>query len=230
MNENQTKHLPHLDLTVQFKLLEPGRIELKREGSLDAEDRFSYAFQLACNHRGITPTFAGYSGCGRKSVSTVRVPDHVPALELFQETCALLTLSDQHFALQVLQSGILGPDRNEPEVPRFEDATVPQLKQWCLDYYQARGIDDPESLRTLTNNTRFRYQDIPLETLVWNLSGLYQSPTKVLVYRCALQSGHRFPPVICRRRGWQLLEGYHRLTAYLKENKETIPSILIGRA
>ena len=98
----------------------------------------------------------------------------------------------------------------------------------AISYYEASEITCPGSLNVLESNRLFRWRRVPFECLRHNLQGSYEIPVKVECYRQLLGKGHPLPPLICRRRGWELFEDYHRLRAHEKVESETIPCVIIG--
>ena len=124
----------------------------------------------------------------------------------------------------------MDPAQSEPDFSQFDEHTDAEtLKEWAIAYYQANRIDDPESLVCLERNTLFRFRQVAVADLQHNLRGAYNTPIKVDAYRQILQRHIPMPPLICRRRGWELYEGYHRLAACVAENREKVACVVIGR-
>jgi hypothetical protein len=82
----------------------------------------------------------------------------------------------------------------------------------------------------LERNSQFRFRQVAVKDLQHNLQGSYNTPLKVDAYRHLLQRKTPLPPLICRRRGWDLYEGYHRLAACVAEKLDTFACVVIGRA
>ncbi|MEI6972570.1 MAG: hypothetical protein WCL44_13760, partial [bacterium] len=148
-----------------------------------------------------------------------------------RRTRQLLHLPLAELAACLMAKGVLGPKPGEPAFGDLNEKTgAAALKEWAISYYEANEITCPGSLNTLERNRLFRWRRIPFEYLRHNLQGSYEIPVKVECYRQVLGKGHPLPPLICRRRGWDLLEGYHRLSAHEKVGSETIPCVIIGRS
>jgi len=148
-----------------------------------------------------------------------------------RRTRQLLRLPLAELAACLMAKGVLGPKPGEPAFGDLDEKTgAAALKEWAISYYEANEITCPGSQNTLERNRLFRWRQIPFEYLRHNLQGSYEIPVKVECYRQLLGKGHPLPPLVCRRRGWDLLEGYHRLSAHEKVGSATIPCVIIGRS
>jgi hypothetical protein len=192
-----------------------GSYRLERDGPLEAETRFSFAFKLTCHQHHLQFLTTGYCGCGRHSSSTLQPSRRFNSHAFLRRLIANAELPTEELATQVAQSGILGPKPGEPAFHHLNENTPSdELRDWAIRYYETNGIDDHESLHALGDGRTFRFRRIETALLLHNLKESYQDPFKVRVYCILLDAGKLLPPLICKRRGWELLEGYHRLTAY----------------
>jgi hypothetical protein len=124
-------------------------------------------------------------------------------------------LPTEELATRAAESGILGPKPGEPAFHHLDENTSSdELQDWAIRYYETNGIEDPESLHALASGRTFRLREVETALMIHNLEESFQDFFKVPVYRKLVAAGKRLPPLICKRRGWELLEGYHRLTAY----------------
>jgi hypothetical protein len=217
-------------LVISFEKTPDGNYQLVRDGDIDADTHFGFAFDMACKRLNISYKRRGYSGSATHSSSTFAFAQEVPEEALMAATVALAELPTAELARQLIEGGLFGPRADEPDFSQFDEHTDAEtLKEWAIAYYQANSIDDPESLACLERNTLFRFRRVAVAALQHNLRGAYNTPIKVDAYRQILQRHIPMPPLICRRRGWELYEGYHRLAACVAESREKVACVVIGR-
>jgi hypothetical protein len=217
-------------LVISFDRAQDGTYQLVRDGDIDADTHFRYAFDLVCKRLNLSCKCRGYSGCATHSSSTFEFAQEVPEETLLSAAVALTELPAAELALQLINGGVFGPREGEPGFSHLNKSTDSEtLKNWAIAYYRANRIEDPDSLICLERNTLFRFRQVAVEDLQHNLQGTYNTPIKVDAYRQLLQRKTPLPPLICRRRRWDLYEGYHRLAACVAEKQDTIACVVVGR-
>jgi hypothetical protein len=220
---------PTVDETIRF-YREDGAYVLVHDGTLDGGSKLRYIIGLIERETGLKLASLGYFGQGTHSQERFRSGQPIDEHAFARRTRQLLRLPLAALAARLAAKGVLGPKPGEPALENLNEKTgAATLKEWAISYYEANEITCPGSLNVLERNRLFRWRRVPFECLRHNLQGSYEIPVKVECYRQLLEKGHPLPPLICRRRGWDLLEGYHRLRAHEKVGSETIPCVIIGR-
>jgi len=167
-------------LVISFEKTPEGDYQLVRDGDIDADTHFRFAFDMACKRLNISYKCRGYSGCATHSSSTFVFAQEVPEEALMAATVALAELPAAELALQLIEGGVFGPHADEPDFSQLDEHTDAEtLKEWAIAYYQANSIDDPESLVCLERNTLFRFRQVAVTDLQHNLQGAYNTPIKV---------------------------------------------------
>ncbi len=221
---------PTADETIRF-YREDGGYVLVHDGTLDGGATLHYIIRLVEREMRLKLKSLGYFGQGTHSQERFRSDQPIDEHAFARRTRQLLRLPLAELAASLMAKGVLGPKPGEPAFGDLDEKIdSAALKEWALSYYEANEITCPGSRNTLERNRLFRWRRIPFEYLRHNLQGSYEAPVKVECYRQLLGKGHPLPPLICRRRGWDLLEGYHRLSAHEKVGSETIPCVIIGRS
>ena len=221
---------PTADGTIRF-YREDGAYILVHDGTLDGGANLHYIIRLIEREMRLKLKSLGYFGQGTHSQERFRSGQPIDEHAFARRTRQLLRLPLAELAACLMAKGVLGPKPGEPAFGNLkEKPSAATLKEWAISYYEASEITCPASLNVLERNRLFRWRLIPFECLRRNLQGSYEIPVKVEYYRQLLGKGHPLPPLICRRRGWELLEGYHRLSAHEKVGSETIPCVIIGRS
>jgi hypothetical protein len=214
--------------TIRF-YREDGAYVLVHEGTLDGGSNLHYIVGLVEREMRLTLKSLGYFGHGTHRQERFRSGQPIDEHAFARRTRQLLRLPLSALAACLMAKGVLGPKPGEPAFGNLNERTrAASLKEWAISYYEASEITCPESLNVLESNRLFRWRRVPFECLRHNLQGSYEIPVKVECYRQLLGKGHPLPPLICRRRGWELFEGYHRLRAHEKVESETIPCVIIG--
>lgn len=222
--------LKNKPLTIQIEQDKPGIYRLERNGPLEADAECWHSFDLACKRLGVTYKHLGYTGGGDHSLTTIQVTKGTLDEAFLSAVLALADLPTAELATQLNQGGIFGPKPDEPDFSYLnEETSSAELKDWAIDYYNANGIEDPESLNDLERNSLFRFRSVSVEALKHNLEGAYNSAIKVEAFRHLLRRKALLPPLICRRRGWLLYEGYHRLAACVAEHCDEVSCVIMGR-
>jgi len=207
------------------------RYRLIHEGTLDGSSKLFYIVRLVELELGLKLEREGYYGHGGYSSQALQSDQPINARVFGGKVRSLLRLPLEELAIIVRDCHLLGPKAGEPGFGKLAGRTCAvALKAWSIDYYEANGIDCPESLAVLEHNSLFRWSRVSIDLLLHNLGGNFQTPLKVEVYRQLLESGVALPPLICRRHGWDLLEGYHRLAAYQQTGRAEVPCVVIGKA
>jgi hypothetical protein len=216
--------------TVRF-YREEGAYVLVHDGTLDGGSNLHYILRLVEREQGIKLKSLGYVGQGTHSQERFRSAQPIGVHAFAGRTRQLLRLPLAALAACLMGEGVLGPKPGEPAFRNLDEKASPAaLKDWAIAYYTANEITCPGSLNVLDRNRLFRWRRVPSGCLRHNLQGSYEIPVKVECYRQLVESGHCLPPLMCRRRGWELLEGYHRLRAHEKVGSGTIPCVIIGRS
>jgi hypothetical protein len=172
----------------------------------------------------------GYFGHGGHSSQTLRSNRPINTRVFGWKLRRLMRLPLKELAAIVRTRELLGPKAGEYGFETFSEQTAETaLKMWCCDYYAANGIDCPESLAALECHRVFRWRRVSIGFLLHNLKGSFQIPLKVEVYRQLIENAVTLPPLICLRRGWDLLEGYHRLAAHQDAGSSEVACIFVGR-
>src|SRR5208283_3861861 len=161
-------------LVISFEKTPDGDYQLVRDGDIDADTHFGFAFDMACKRLNISYKRRGYSGSATHSSSTFAFAQEVPEEALMAATVALAELPTAELARQLIEGGVFGPRADEPGFSQFDEHTDAEtLKEWAIAYYQANRIDDPESLACLERNTLFRFRQVAVAALQHNLRGAY---------------------------------------------------------
>lgn len=207
------------------------RYSLIHEGTLDGSSRLFYIVRLAELELGFKLERKGYYGHRGYSCQTFQCDQPTNARVFGWKVRRLLKLPLKELAIIVRDCHLLGPKVGEPKFGDLDERiSAVALKAWSASYYEANSIDCPESLAVLERNSLFRWCRVSLDLLLHNLVENFQTPLKVEVYRQLLESGVTLPPLICRRRRWDLFEGYHRLAAYQLAGSAEVPCVVIGKA
>ena len=210
---------------------EQGAYVLVHDGTLDGGSNLHYIVRLIEREMGLKLRSLGYCGHGAHSQERFGSNQPIDERAFIRRARQLLHLPLAGLAACIIGGGVLGPKPGEPEFRNLDEKTGPAtLKTWAIAYYEANEITCPESLSVLERNRLFRWRRVPIDCLRHNLLGTYEIPVKVECYRELLESGRCLPPLICRSRGWELLEGYHRLRAHEKVGTKSIPCVIIGRS
>lgn len=221
---------PPLEEKIRF-YRDDGAYVLVHEGTLDGGSNLRYIVRLIERERGLKLKSVGYFGHGTHSQERFLSGQPIDEHAFAQRTRQLLRLPLAALAACLMAKGVLGPKPGEPAFENLDEKTgAATLREWTLSYYDANGITCPDSLIVLERARLFRWRRVPFACLRHNLQGSYEIPVKAECYRQLLGRGYSLPPLICRRRGWDLLEGYHRLRAHEKVGGETIPCVIIGRS
>lgn len=216
---------------IRFRKEADSGYRLVHEGTLDGSSNLSYIVRLVEGEMGIKLERKGYFGQGRYSSQTFQSDRPINARVFGRRFRRLFGLSLQELAAVVRARRLLGPKVGEPEFEGLDERTSAlALKTWSLDYYEANGINCPGSRAALERNSQFRWRRVTVDRLLHNLENSFQTRLKVEVYRQLLENRVALPPLVCRRRGWELLEGSHRLAAYQQAGVAEVPCIVIGKA
>ena len=216
---------------IRFRAESDLRYRLVHEGSLEGSSKLSYIVRLVEREMQLKLERKGYYGHRGYSSQTFQSDRPINARVFGRKVRRLLELPLKELVLIVRNRHLLGPKPGEPEFGDLdEQSSALALKAWSLDYYRVNGIDCPESLAVLERHSLFRWRRVSIDFLRHNLGESFQTPLKVEVYRQLLENGVALPPLICRRRGWELLEGYHRLDAHQQAGNDEVPCIVIGKA
>lgn len=197
------------------------------DGSPESTPRFDFAFKLAFSHLAIKTKPKGYSGCGRHSSASFDTSHPLEVKRVLELIKDFADLDPWDLAGQLNQAGLLGPKPGE-DLSKLVNLSSKGLKEWAIAYYELNGIDDPESFHVLERNSKFNYREVEIENLAHNLNESYLNPIKILAYQLLLRNQTLMPPLICRKHGWELYEGYHRLAAHKAEGLQHVSCIVIG--
>lgn len=215
---------------IQFCKETESRYRLVHDGTLDDSSHLSFVVRLVEKDLGLKLKREGYFGHGGHSSQTLRSHRPINARVFGWRLRRLMRLPLKELAAIVRTRELLGPKAGEHGFETFHEQTgVFTLKTWCCGYYAANGIDCPESLTTLERHSVFRWRRVSMGLLLHNLKGSFQTPLKVEVYRQLIENAVSLPPLICLRRGWDLLEGYHRLAAHREAASSEVACIVAGR-
>lgn len=215
---------------IQFHKDGDSHYRLVHEGSLEGSSRLSIAVRLIEEELGLKLKHQGYFGHGGYSNQTLQSDRPINARVFGWKLRRLMRLPLKELAAIVGTREILGPKPAEYGFETFSEQTDEfTLKTWCCDHYAANGIDCPGSLATLERRSVFRWRRVSMGLLLHNLKGSFQIPLKVEVYRQLIENSTTLPPLICLRRGWDLLEGYHRLAAHQEAGSSEATCIVVGR-
>ncbi len=215
---------------MQFRKDDDSRYRLVHEGSLEASSRLSFAIRLVEEELGLKLKRQGYFGHGGHSSQTLQTDRPISTRVFGSKLRRLMRLPLNELAAIVRTRELLGPKAEEFGFETFNEQTDEiTLKTWCCEYYAANGIDCPESLATLDRHSVFRFRRVPLGFLLHNVKGSFQIPLKVEVYRQLIENAVTLPPLICLRRRWDVLEGYHRLAAHQEAGCFEVACIVVGR-
>lgn len=204
---------------------------LVHEGSFGGSSNLFYIVRLVEQELGLKLEREGYCGHGGYSSQTLQSDQPINVRVFGWKVRRLLGLPLKELASIVRDRHLLGPKPGESGFGKLDGRTsAAALKAWSVNYYEANSIDCPGSLAVLERNSLFRWRRVSIDFLLHNLGENFQTPLKVEVYRQLLESGVTLPPLICRRRGWDLFEGYHRLAAYQQAGSAEVPCVVIGKA
>lgn len=202
---------------------------LVHEGSFGGSSKLFYIVRLVEREKELKLERKGYFGHRGYSRQTLQSDQPINVRVFGWKVRRLLGLPLKELASIVRDCRLLGPNVGEPGFGKLDEGTnASALKAWSLQYYEANDIDCRGSLAVLERNSVFRWGRVSTNLLLHNLEASFQTPLKVEVYRQLLANGAALPPLICRRRGWDLLEGYHRLAAHLQAGSTEVPSVVIG--
>lgn len=215
---------------IRFIKESDSRYCLVHEGTLEGSANLWFVVRLLQEELGLKLKRGGYFGHGGFSSQTFHSPRPINTRAFGWRLRHLMSLPPHESAALVRIRKLLGPKAGEPGFKWLnEQSSASALKRWCCDYYAGDGIDCPESFAALERHSVFRWRRIPAALLRHNLEQNFQTPLKVEVYRQLLAKGVALPPLICLRRGWDLLEGYHRLAAHEQAGNADVPCIVIGK-
>ena len=216
---------------IQFHREADSRYRLVHEGSLEGSSKLSFVVRLVEEELGLKLQRGGYFGHGGFSSQTLQSDRPINTHVFGRKVRRLMRLPLKELAAIVRGRKLLGPKAAEYGFETFSEKTEEiALKTWCCDYYAANGNDCPESLAALERQSAFRWRCVPIDLLLHNLKGCFQTPLKVEVYRQLIENATALPPLICLRRDWDLLEGYHRLAAHQEAGCSAVACIVIGRS
>ena len=214
---------------IRFRKEAGSRYRLVHEGTLEGSSNLSCVVRLVEEEMGLKLERKGYVGHGGHSSQTLQSQEPIDTRAFAGKIRRLLRLPLKELAAIVRARQLLGPKDGELGFAGFDERTDAfALKRWSLHYYAANGIDCPESRTALERQSQFRWRCISIGLLLHNFEASFQTPLKVEVYRQLLEKGAVMPPLICLRRGWDLLEGYHRLAAHQHAGSADVPCIVIG--
>lgn len=216
---------------IRFRKETDSRYRLVHEGTFEESSNLFYVVRLVEEEMGLNLERKGYVGHGGYSSQTFQSQQQINTRAFAWKIRRLLRLPLRELAAIACARQLLGPKDGEFGFAGFDERTNAfALRRWSLDYYAANSIDCPDSRSALERNRLFRWHRVSSKLLLHNLEGSFQTPLKVEVYRQLLENGVALPPLICRRRGWELLEGYHRLAAHLQAGSAEVPCVVIGKA
>lgn len=217
--------------TIRFSRETDLQYSLVYEGTREGSSKLGYLVQLVEREMGLELKRAGYFGQGTYSRQTFYSNQAINPHTFAAKMRRLLRLPLLELAAIIRQQLLLGPKIGEPAYSELSEQTgVAILKTWCLEYYQSNGIDCPDCLADLERYQQYRWRRIATNLLWHNLETSFLTPLKVAVYRQLLEAEVALPPLICLRRRWELLEGYHRLGAHREAGNVEVNCIVIGRA
>lgn len=215
---------------IQFRKETESRYRLVHDGTLDGSSNLSFVVRLVEKELGLKLKREGYFGHGGHSSQTLQSDRPIKTRVFGWKLRRLIRLPLGKLAALVRTGQLLGPKAGEPGFEGLNEQTnAIALNTWCCDYYAANGIDCPDSLAALERHSAFRWRCVPIDLLLHSLKGSFQTPLKVEVYRQLIESAVVLPPLICLRRDWDLLEGFHRLAAHRQAGSSAVACIVIGR-